>query len=85
MNTTGDPESILKEIARGSFGKVIESNNRLILIKTNTEKVKNTVLREFIEEARKDKYTDADLVDILLTMDQAVEENTVKKTLNEFL
>lgn len=85
MDTTTDPTNVLKEIAQGSFGRVIERNNRLIMIQANTEKIKNSVLREFVEEAKKDNYTAEDLLEILLAMDEAVETDTVKKTLKDFL
>ncbi len=84
-NTSSDPTNILQEIAQGSFGRVIERNNRLIMIQANTEKIKNSILREFVEEAKKDGYTDEDLLEILLAMDEAVEKDEVKKTLKEYL
>ena len=80
-----DPTKTLQEIAHGSFGRVIERNNKLILIQSNTEKVKNHVLREFVVEAVKDGYTYEDLVEVLLSMDEAVEDDKVRKTLKEYL
>lgn len=80
-----NPTSILEEIASGSLEKVIEENNKLILIDVETIKVKNKVLRQFVEQAREDGLTDEAIVDILLIMDESVEENNVKKTLNQYL
>lgn len=77
--------NILLEIAQGSFGKVIAKNDKMILIESNTEKVRNQVLKEFVEEAIKDGYSHEDLVEILLEIDKAVEENTVRKTLKDYL
>jgi DNA-binding transcriptional regulator YhcF (GntR family) len=85
MDKQIDPKAMLHEMAQGSFGRVIQRNNKLILIRANTEKVKNHVLREFIEEALKDGYTHEDLIEVLLEMDAAVEKNEVRKTLQEYL
>lgn len=82
---TNDSINTLKEIAQGSFGKVIQKNDKMILIETNTEKIKNSVMREFIEEAIKDGYSHEDLVTILLAIDEAIENNMVRKTLKEYL
>jgi len=85
MNRNINPKEMLLNIARGSFGGVIERNNKLILIKTNTEKVKNRILREFVKEAVKEGYTYEDLVEVLLELDDAVERNEVRKTLKDYL
>lgn len=79
-----DPRATLLDIAKGSFGRVIEKNDRLIFIQSS-EKIKNTVLREFIEEAKKDGFDSETLVAMLLDIDQAVEENHVRKTLSDYL
>ncbi|HEX9804568.1 MAG TPA: hypothetical protein VGA67_02715 [Candidatus Dojkabacteria bacterium] len=80
-----DAKNILSDMAHGSFGRVVERNNRLFLIETKTIKVKNKILREFVDEARKDGFDDETIVDILLNMDEAVENNNVKQSLNQFL
>lgn len=80
-----DPKALLENFAHGSFAKVIEKNNRLFLIETKTVKVKNKVLREFVEQAKQDGHTDETLIKILLEMDEAVENNNVKKKLNDYL
>lgn len=82
---SSDPRSLLENMADGSFTKVVEKNNKMIFIETKTEKVKNSVLREFVEQAKNDGFSDADLLKIVLGMDQAVEENRVRNTLKKYL
>ena len=79
-----DPRATLLDIAKGSFGRVIEKNDRLMFIQSS-EKIKNSVLREFVSEAKNDGFDAETLVAMLLDIDQAVEENHVRKTLSEYL
>lgn len=80
-----NPLNILKNIAEGSLKPVFERNNRLVLIDTDTVKVKNSVLKEYVEQALADGHSYEDICDVLLMVDKAVEENTVERTLKEYL
>ena len=82
---TFDPASLLKNIAQGSFREVVEQNNKLILIKVDTVKVKNKVLREFAQKALNDGYTHEEVLELILSIDGAIETNEVKKVLNDFI
>jgi DNA-binding transcriptional regulator YhcF (GntR family) len=79
------PHNLLEDFAHGSFGKVLEENNKLFLIETKTVKVKNQILRDFVAQAKEDGFSDSDLLEVLLQMDEAIEDNNVKNKLSKYL
>ena len=77
------PVDFLKRLAQGDLGSFIKENKNFTII-SGVTKIRNGVLRSFVEQEHKNNIDYKILLDVLLNIDAAIEQNNVKDMLKQF-